>query len=107
VLIYNSFRTYKTLEILEFYFKYSIILCYLPSYTSYKLQLYNIKVFTPLKIAYYNKVKWLNRGGIDRVGKEYFTYLYQLVRDRALTKRNIKARWATTSLFPFNPKRYT
>ncbi|OCK94647.1 uncharacterized protein K441DRAFT_559298, partial [Cenococcum geophilum 1.58] len=50
VLIYNGFRTHETLKILEFCFKNNIILYYLPSYTSYKLQPYNIRVFTP---AYY------------------------------------------------------
>ncbi|KAF2004269.1 hypothetical protein P154DRAFT_427116, partial [Amniculicola lignicola CBS 123094] len=57
VLIYNSFRIHKTLEVIEFYLKNNILLYYLPSYTSYKLQPYNIRPFTPLKIAYYNKVE--------------------------------------------------
>ncbi|KAF1994098.1 hypothetical protein P154DRAFT_448493, partial [Amniculicola lignicola CBS 123094] len=52
VLICDSFRTYKILKILEFYFKANIYLYYLPSYTSYKLQPYNIRVFIPLKLAY-------------------------------------------------------
>jgi hypothetical protein len=37
VLVYDGFRTYKTLKILEFYFENNILLYYLPSYTSYKL----------------------------------------------------------------------
>lgn len=36
-LIYNSFKTYETLEILEFCFRNNILLYYLPSYISYKL----------------------------------------------------------------------
>ena len=47
----------------------------------------------------------LNRGGINAIGKEHFTYLYAPARDRALTKRNIVAGWAATGLFPFSPKR--
>lgn len=39
------------------------------------------------------------------VGKEHFTSLYKPARERALTKRNIIAGWATTGLFPFNPER--
>jgi hypothetical protein len=37
VLICDSFGTHETLEILEYCFENNIILCCLPSYTSYKL----------------------------------------------------------------------
>lgn len=37
------------------------------------------------------------------VSKEHFTYLYSPARDRALTTRNIRARWTKAGLFPFNP----
>lgn len=47
----------------------------------------------------------LNRGGVDTVGKQHFTYLYSPARDRAMTKRNIRAGWTATGLFPFNPER--
>ncbi|KAF2429979.1 hypothetical protein EJ08DRAFT_661192 [Tothia fuscella] len=59
-----DFRTYKTLKILKYYFNNNIILYRLPSYISYKLQPCNIAVFTPLKAAYYDEVKRLERGGI-------------------------------------------
>jgi hypothetical protein len=42
---------------------------------------------------------------VDTVGKEHFTYLYSPARDIAMTKRNIRAGWAATGLFPFNPER--
>ncbi|TVY38216.1 hypothetical protein LSUB1_G004229 [Lachnellula subtilissima] len=105
VLICNSFRTHKTLKILEFYFKNNILLYYLPSYTSYKLQPYNIAAFAPLKAAYYNQVDRLEQGGINIIGKEHFTSLYYPARERAFTPKNIKAGFAASSLFPFNPDR--
>jgi hypothetical protein len=105
VLICDGFGTHETLEILEFCFEHNITLCRLPSHTSHKLQPCDVGVFAPLKTAYRDDVERLNRGGIDKVGKEHFTYLYQPARDRALTKRNIKAGWAATGLFPFDPKR--
>jgi hypothetical protein len=58
-----------------------------------------------LKTAYRNQVERLNRGGVDTVGKEHFTFLYSPARDSAIIKRNIRAGWAATSLFPFNPER--
>lgn len=105
ILICNGFGTYETLEILEFCFANNIVLYRLLSYTSYKLQPYNVGVFTPLKTAYRDQVKRLNRGGINVIGKEYFTSLYSPIRERAFTRRNIKSAQATTSLFLFNPKR--
>jgi hypothetical protein len=105
VLINNGFRTYKTLEILEFCFKNNIILYRLPSHTSHKLQPYNVPVFASLKTAYRDEVERLNRGGIDAIGKEHFVWLYKRARERALTKKNILSGWAATGLFPWNPDR--
>ena len=92
-------------EILEFCFENIIILCRLPSHTSHKLQPCDVSAFAPLKTAYRDQVERLNRGGIDKVGKEHFTSLYKPARDRALTKRNIVAGWAATGLFLFNLER--
>jgi hypothetical protein len=75
VLICNNFGFYKTLEVLEFCFKNTIILCYLLFYTSYKLQPYDVAVFTALKAASRDQVKRLYRGGADTVGKKHFTSL--------------------------------
>jgi hypothetical protein len=105
VLICDGFGTHETLEILEFCFENNIILCRLPSHTSHKLQPCDVSVFAPLKTAYRDQVERLNRGGINTIGKEHFTYLYAPARERALTKRNIVAGWAATGLFPFSPER--
>jgi hypothetical protein len=105
VLICDGFGTHETLEILEFCLANNIILCRLPSHTSHKLQPCDVGPFAPLKSAYREQVERLNQGGVDIVGKEHFTYLYSPARDRALTKRNIRAGWSATGLFPFNPER--
>jgi hypothetical protein len=105
VLICDSFGTHETLKILEYCFENNIILCRLPSYTPYKLQPCDVRVFAPLKTAYRDEVERLYRGGLDTVGKEHFTSLYKPARERALTKRNITAGWAASGLFPFNPER--
>jgi hypothetical protein len=105
VLICDGFGTHETLEILEFCFENNIILCRLPSHTSHKLQPCDVSVFAPLKTAYRDQVERLNRGGINTIGKEHFTYLYAPARERTLTKKNIIAGWAATGLFPFSPER--
>ncbi|TVY39246.1 hypothetical protein LSUB1_G003046, partial [Lachnellula subtilissima] len=74
-----DFRTHKTLEILEFFFKNYTLLYRLSSYTFYKLQLYNIALFALLKIAPAKKI--------------------------AFTLKNIKAGFTANGLFLFNPNR--
>jgi hypothetical protein len=105
VLICDGFGSHETLKILEFCLTNNIILCRLPSHTSYKLQPCDVGPFAPLKTAYRDQVERLNWGGIDIVGKDHFTYLYSPARDRALTQRNIRAGWSATGLYPFNPER--
>jgi hypothetical protein len=105
VPICDGFRSHETLEILELCLTNNNILCRLPSHTSHKLQPCDVRPFAPLKTTYLDKVKRLNRGGIDIVGKENFTYLYTPARDTALTEWNIRATWAATGLYPFNAER--
>ena len=45
----------------------------------------------------------LEQGGVNTIGKEHFTALYSLIRERAFTPKNIKAGFAASGLFPFNP----
>jgi hypothetical protein len=59
-------------------------------------------VFTPLKTAYRESVKRLERGGVNTIGKEYFTCLYSPVREIAFTLKNIKASFAASGLFLLN-----
>ena len=103
VLICDGFGTHETLEVLEFCFENNITLCRLPSHTSHKLQPCDISVFGPLKAAYRDQVKRLERGYVGTIGKEHFTYLYSPARTQALTSRNIQAGWAKVGPFPFNP----
>ena len=105
VLICDGFGTHETLEILEFCLSNNVMLYRLPSHTSHKLQPCDVGVFVPLKTAYRDQVERLNRGGIDTIGKEHFTSLYDPARTKAFTRRDIKAAWAASGLLPFNPER--
>ncbi|KAF2691669.1 hypothetical protein K458DRAFT_381512 [Lentithecium fluviatile CBS 122367] len=55
--------------------------------------------------TYREQVERLERGGVNTIGKEHFTYLYSPARGKALTPKNIKAGFAATGLFPINPER--
>jgi DDE superfamily endonuclease len=105
VLICDGFGTHETLEILEFCFENNILLCRLPSHTSHKLQPCDVAVFAALKAAYRDQVDRLEQGGVNTIGKEHFTSLYSPARKIAFTPKNVKAGFAASGLFPFNPNR--
>jgi hypothetical protein len=65
----------------------------------------NVVPFAPLKAAYRDQFDRLEQGGVNVIGKEHFTSLYSLARKIAFTLMNIKAGFATSGLFPFNPNR--
>ena len=105
VLICDGFGTHEILKILEFCFENNIILCRLPSHTSHKLQPCDVAVFASLKVAYREQVDRLERGGVNTIGKQHFTSLFSPAREKAFTLKNIKAGFAASGLFPFNPDR--
>jgi hypothetical protein len=105
ILINDRFGTHESLELMTFCYKNNIILCRLPSYTSYKLQPCDVGVFGLLKIAYREEVERLYRGGSNIIGKQHFTLLYDRARRKAMTSRNIISGWSKTGLCPFNPER--
>ena len=45
------------------------------------------------------------RGGANTAGKEHFTALYSVAREKAFTSHNIRAGWGRSGLYPFNPDR--
>jgi len=89
---------------LEFCFEHNIILCRLPSHTYHKLQPCDVAVFSSLKAAYRDQTDRLERG-VNTIGKQHFTSLFSPARKIAFTPKNIKAGFAASGLFPFNPDR--
>ena len=105
ILICDGSGTHESFEAMEFCFENKILQYPLPSHTSHKLQPCDVAVFGPLKAAYRDQLEQLERGGTNTVGKEHFTSLYSLLREKAFAKKNILAGWIKSRLFPFNPNR--
>jgi hypothetical protein len=55
--------------------------------------------------TYRDQVDRFEQGGVNTIGKEHFTSLYSPARERAFTPKTIKAGFAASGLFPFNPDR--
>jgi hypothetical protein len=62
-------------------------------------------VFALLKIVYHEQVDRLEQGGVSTIGKQYFTSLFSPIRERVFIPKNIKAGFAASGLFLFNPDR--
>jgi hypothetical protein len=62
-------------------------------------------VFASLKTAYRDQVDRLERGGVNTISKQHFTAPFSPAREKAFTPKNIKAGFAASGLFPFNPER--
>jgi hypothetical protein len=76
--------------VLKFCFQNNIILSRLPSHTSHKLQPCDVGVFSALKTAYREQIKFLYGRGSNTVGKEHLTALYQRARNSAMVSRDIR-----------------
>ena len=103
LLIADGFGTHELAKIQRFAYEHNIILARPGSHTLYKCQPCDVGPFGPLKIAYREEVEWLYRGGANHIGKPYFTLLYDRVRQKAFTTRNIRSGWKKTGLNPWNP----
>ncbi|KAH8588708.1 hypothetical protein B0O99DRAFT_600493 [Bisporella sp. PMI_857] len=69
------------------------------------LQLCDVAVFAPFNAYYRDQVDRFEQGGVNTIGKEHFTSLYSPAKERAFTPKNIKAGFAASGLFLFNPDR--
>ena len=44
-------------------------------------------------------------GGVGKIGKEHFTYMYCPAREQVFTARTIRSGWSGAGLYPFNPSK--
>jgi len=88
----------------EAYFN-NIYIIYLPAYTSYVLQPFNLLCFNVLKKAYHTHLKRLLINvyyNSSVTSKRAFFKYYRLARFKAFTESNIKVRWMVTGLWLIN-----
>jgi hypothetical protein len=100
----TAFGARESLELLKFCHENNIILRRTPSHTSHKLQHCNFGVFVPLK-EYRGDVERLYWDGSGTVRKEHLTLLYDPVRRKTFTYRNILTGWSKSGVWRLNPRR--
>jgi len=83
----------------------NIILFWLPSHSTHLLQPLDVGIFSPLQYAYGREVDKYSRDSEEGINKSVFIPLLHNARIMAITKRNIKQAFATTSIMTFNPWR--
>jgi hypothetical protein len=70
----------------------------MPLYTSYILQLLNVRYFAPLKQVYKKEIKGLVDSYINYINKKAFLATFLEVYNRAILKSNILSSFRATSL---------
>jgi len=105
LLILDGHGSYKTLEFTQYCINRKILLACFPSHLTHKMQPLDVVVFQPFKHWYGKAVNQAYRAGAFKIDKMEFLYLIPNVRKHIFKKAIIKAVFAETGLYPFNPKK--
>ena len=84
-----------------------ILLAILPPYSTHRLQLLDVAIFSPLATAYFNQIDAFIQSshGFGRITKRVFWSLFRNAWASALTLSNIRAGFSTTGIHPFQPSK--
>ncbi|KAJ8104468.1 hypothetical protein OPT61_g10741 [Boeremia exigua] len=105
LLILDGHESHATPEFDQFCKDNKIITLCMPPHTSHLLQPLDVSCYSPLKVLYGHEVSELARQGVFHVDKLDFLWIYQRVRQAALSRSNIKAGFEATGLIPSCPDR--
>jgi hypothetical protein len=105
LLILDGHGSHATPEFDQFCKDHKIITLCMPPHTSHLLQPLDVGCYSPLKVLYGHEVSELARQGVFHVDKLDFLWIYQRIRQTALSEGNIKAGFEATGLIPPCPER--
>jgi len=105
LLIFNGHGSHKTLEFTQYCINRKILLACFPSHLTHKMQPLDVVIFQPFKHWYGKAVNQAYRTGAFKINKMEFLHLIPNVRKHIFKKVIIKAVFAETGLYPFNPKK--
>ena len=106
MLILDGHGSYVDLDFLWICKQNKVRLLFLPAHSSHVLQPLDLSVFLVVKRFYRQQIHELSHlDDAAPVKKERFITAYHVARERAITERVIRARWATAGICPLNIKR--
>ena len=105
LFIFDGHGSYVTPEFDQFYFDHSIIVFYIPTYSFYLLQPFDINCFSVFKHSYRRFVENSINLGTNHIDKQDFLLFYQKARLEALHEKNIESGFAATGFVPYEPNR--
>jgi DDE superfamily endonuclease len=79
-----------------------IVLLLLPPHSSHLMQLLDVGVFGPLKMALFVQLACLISIGVPRLQKIEWLENYVFARAKAITPANIEGGWRGAGIFPIN-----
>ncbi|CAH1974188.1 unnamed protein product [Acanthoscelides obtectus] len=104
LLIFEGAKCHLDHKIVDVVEKHDIVLYCLPSNTTHELQPMDNAIFRSFEYNWDDKVlRYWTRYKDRNITKQRFGEIFNAVWDKSLTPANIKAGFATTGIFPFNP----
>ena len=105
LLVLDGYHSHTTVEFIWQCFANKVQVLYLLAHYSHVLQPLDLSIFGPLKVRYRALLKERQSQSLEEssvVGKRLFLEYYQLVRQYALSERNIRSGWRARGLWPVN-----
>jgi DDE superfamily endonuclease len=99
LLLCDGHNSHISAAFVGYYIQNRIELVLLPPHSSHLLQLLDVRVFAPLKMALAHKQTHLFRSGVRRIEKPEWLEHYIEAREEGITEKNILAGWRGAGLF--------
>lgn len=105
LLIFDGAKCHLDHTIVDVAERHDIVLFCLPSNTTHELQPMDKSVFRAFEYHWDDQVlQYWTRYKERNITKQRFGEIFSIVWDKSLTPANIKAGFAATGIFPFNPE---
>ena len=105
LLILDGHSSHVNWRFIEICDKNHIILGILPLHSTHPLQPLDLKIFSPLSVAYSNEIDKVlqSSAGFSRITKRSFWNLFKIAWSKALTEKNVISAFAAAGIHPLDP----
>jgi hypothetical protein len=103
LLVFDGYGSHYTLEFVEFCEQHAIVPLVLPPHMSHLMQPLDVAIFQPFKHWHSEAVDYATRSGCIDFNKTEFLAAFEGFRQRTMKPDTIRAGFAKTGLYPFNP----
>lgn len=107
LLLVDGHSSHVNLDFLDYVDKNRIIVLVLSPHATYRLQPYDIGLFSPLSKGYSLEVSnyFVSRQSFVSMSKRLFYRFFKNAWEVSFIKSNIEAAWRATGIWPYNPNK--